>query len=176
MSLKKGAGFLFALAGVLAIRKIEDFRFSDVTAVGDLLTVVNCLSFALFLSLSKKFAQENDRFWMTTYLFLYASIAISLMAIPDYIRFVWPPIEGELLGAMIYSVVGATLMTYFLNVWVLAFVPSSVASLFGYFQPIVAAGVSWFWLSEPPTARTVVAGGLIFFGMLLSVSWSKKPT
>jgi hypothetical protein len=51
-------------------------------------------------------------------------------------------------------------MTYFLNVWVLAFVPSSVASLFGYFQPIVAAGVSWFWLSEPPTARTVVAGGI----------------
>lgn len=46
---KRLAGFICALAGVLSIRKIEEISFNNSTWIGDLLTVLNCLSYSFFL-------------------------------------------------------------------------------------------------------------------------------
>ncbi|NBW99739.1 hypothetical protein EBR03_09225 [bacterium] len=57
---KKGLGFLFALLGVISLRKIEEFKLSDSTVKGDLLTALNCISYALFLTFSKEFVKKYD--------------------------------------------------------------------------------------------------------------------
>lgn len=162
-------GFIFALCGVVTIRHIEDFTLSSETFRGDLLTILNCLSYALFLSYSKPFLEKNDKLWTTAWLFLYGSIGITLLAIPDYLEFQWPVMTSALWFCVVFAIVGTTLMTYFLNFWALAHASSSSVALFIYLQPVIAAAIAWYWLGEEITLRTVVASGLIFFGMMMGL-------
>lgn len=170
LTLKRSIGFLFAFTGVLAIRKVEDFSLSDRTLVGDLLTILNCLSYGLFLSYSKKFLETHDRVWTTTWLFLYGSVGLTALATPDWMSFVWPEITPLLLGAMLFAIIGGTLVTYFLNVWTLAHTKSSSVAIFIYLQPIVASGLAWFWFGEKVTPRTVFASLFIFTGVLMALA------
>ncbi|MFN7684914.1 MAG: DMT family transporter [Oligoflexia bacterium] len=168
-TLSRGLGFLLALAGVLVLRNVEDFTLSNETLKGDFLTVLNCLSYAFFLSYSKPFLEKHDRVWTTTWLFVYGSIGISLLAIPDYLHFTWPEMTPLLWGCAVFAVLGTTLLTYFLNFWALSYAKSSSVALFIYLQPGIASLVAYFWKGEPITLRSFVASLLIFFGMLLGL-------
>jgi len=176
---KKGVGFILALLGVLAIRKIEDIRFSDSTFVGDLLTVFNCVIYACFLSLSKKFLEKYDALWVTAFLFLYGTVGINLLAITSWQTFVPPEMDTHLMGMALFAIVFGTLAPYFLNFWALKHAKASQVALFIYLQPIIAAAVAYFWLGNTITMRVVVSSVLIFSGLLVALSGSyqgKKRT
>jgi drug/metabolite transporter (DMT)-like permease len=171
---KRLIGFVFAFAGVLAIRKVEDISFGNATYIGDLLTILNCFSYALFLSFSKKFLQKYDPIWATTWLFVYGTIGLTILAIPDWMRFQMPVMTPQLTGSAIYAVIGATLMTYFLSFWALRHAKSSQVALFIYLQPIIASFIGWSWMGDVITARTLISSALIFCGLLFAISDSAK--
>jgi drug/metabolite transporter (DMT)-like permease len=166
----KALGFACALGGVLSIRKIEEISFNNSTWIGDLLTVLNCLSYSFFLSFGKKFMETHDRFWTTFWLFAYGSVGITLMATPDWMSFSMPHLDNTLLACMAFAVIGGTLLTYFLNFWALAHARSSSVALFIYMQPIVATLLAWGWMGQAPTLRTAVSTALIFVGMVLGLT------
>lgn len=171
---RRMVGFLSALAGVLVIRKIEDFKLSDKTLIGDLLTILNCLSYGFFLSYSKEFLERYDRFWTTTWLFIYGSVGLTLIAIPDYMSVHWPVMTFELWACAAFAIVGGTILTYFLNNWALAYAQSSHVALFIYIQPVIASATAWLWMGQPVTLRTVISTGLIFLGMILAMGHDQK--
>ncbi|MCM0605582.1 MAG: DMT family transporter [Xanthomonadaceae bacterium] len=168
-SLRRNFGFLIALSGVLAVRKIEDFKFSDATFLGDVLTILNCLCFAIFLTTSKKFMEAHDRLWTTFYLFVFAVFGIGLMSINEWSGFVMPEMTTPLLWSMVFAVIGATIMTYFLNVWTLAHANPTHVALGMYIQPIVAAILASIVFDEKISFRTTVASGMIFIGLFLVI-------
>lgn len=170
LTVRRAIGFVLALGGVLILRKIENFTFSDQTLVGDLLTVLNCFSYGLFLSYSKKFLEKYDRIWTTAWLFIYGSVGLTAIATPGWMAFTPPLFTGELLAAMAFAILGGTLMTYFLNVWTLAHTKSTSVAIFIYLQPIVAIALAYFWKDEPITGRAIFSSALIFVGVLLSLS------
>lgn len=170
----RSLGFLSALAGVLTLRGIHEFTLGSSTLVGDLLILLNCLSYALFLSFSKKFVENQDRVWVTTWLFIYGSVGLTALAWPDWMSFRWPAMSPLLIGCMAFAIVGGTLLTYFLNVWTLARVRSSSVAIFIYLQPVVAAALAWAWFGQDPTPRTMGAMALICMGMLLGL-YSRPP-
>jgi len=169
-TLKKATGFFFALAGVLIVRKVENFSLSDKTLYGDLLTILNALCYGVFLSFSKKFFEKHDALWTTTWLFIYGSVGLTLLAVPDYLHFQPPAMDSKLWAACAFAVVGATLMPYFLNFWALRYAKSSHVALFIYIQPVIASLIAWGWMGEEITVRTILASGLIFFGVVLAMS------
>ncbi len=170
MTARRVFGFISAFAGVLVIRKIEEFSLSDTTLFGDLLTIVNCLSYGLFLSYSKNFLTKYDPVWTTTWLFIYGSIGLTILAIPDWSHFVMPLMTASLWKAVIFAILGATLATYFLNFWALAHAKSTHVAIFIYLQPVVASTFAWMWFQEIITLRTILASLLIFLGLLLSIA------
>lgn len=171
---KRAAGFVISLAGVLSIRKLEDFSLSNKTMIGDLLTILNCACYALFLSVSKKFMERNDRVWSTAWIFLYGSVGLSLLAIPDWSTFHWPILTSQLAAQMTFAIFGGTVLTYFLNMWALAHTHSSSVAIFIYIQPIIASALAWIWLDQPISSRTVISSILIFTGVLLALKPTKK--
>ncbi|MBL7714057.1 MAG: DMT family transporter [Bdellovibrionales bacterium] len=167
-------GFVSAFVGVLIMRRVEEFTLSNTTWIGDLLTILNCLSYAIFLSYGKKFLEKHDPIWTTTWLFFYGSIGLTLLAIPDYSRFHMPVINSQLAWAMVFAIVGATLLTYFLNFWALANAKSSMVALFIYLQPVVASFIAWIWMNETVGARTVLASLFILIGFVMALSPEKR--
>jgi len=164
---QKVTGFFTAFLGVLVIRKFEDFSLSSTTLVGDLLTILNCVSYACFLSFGKNFMSRHDRIWTTAWLFLYGSLGIFLISLPQWMNFAWPIMTPRLEWCMVFAVLGGTLLTYFLNFWALAYAKSTSVAIFIYLQPIVAAALAFFWLGQPITGRTLTSALLIFLGLLL---------
>jgi drug/metabolite transporter (DMT)-like permease len=170
---KKGLGFLFALVGVLSLRKIEEFQLNNSTVVGDLLTSVNCLSYACFLSFSKEFLKKYDRLWTTGWLFFVGAIGFSLFNAQELSQFQWPQFDSPLLYSISFAILGGTLAAYFLNIWALAQAQSSAVALFIYLQPIFTALVAWLWRGEQPSLRSFISTAFIFLGMMLGLQ--NKP-
>jgi drug/metabolite transporter (DMT)-like permease len=168
LTLRRGFGFCLALLGVLVIRKIEDFSLSNQTLIGDSLTVLNCLSYACFLTVGKKFLEKYDSLWATTWLFILGSFALTLFALPSWLDFQLPEFNLKILSCMAFSIFGSTLLAYLLNVWALARVQSSSVALYIYLQPVIASLLAWTVFHEQITLRTVLASLLIFAGMIFT--------
>lgn len=174
LTLKRAIGFILSFGGVLVLRRVEDLTLSNQTLIGDLLTILNCLSYGLFLSYSKSFLERNDRVWTTTWLFIYGSIGLSLIAAPDWLHFQMPQVTLQLAAAMVFAIVGGTLLTYFLNIWTLAHAKSTSVAIFIYLQPVIASTLAWLWFGEVVTARTAFSSLMIFAGVLLALSPASK--
>jgi drug/metabolite transporter (DMT)-like permease len=157
ITVRKIIGFISAFAGVLVLRRVENLSLSDQTMIGDLLTILNCLSYALFLSYGKKFLERYDALWATSWLFIYGSVGLTMLAAPDWINFTMPVVDSHLFAAMLFAILGATLLTYFLNFWALAHARSSHVALFIYIQPVITALLAWLFQNEPITSRTILS-------------------
>jgi drug/metabolite transporter (DMT)-like permease len=170
-------GFLLAFGGVLALRGVENLSLSDATLRGDLLMILNCLSYALFLAYGKPFLSKHDPIWVTTWLFIYGSVGVTLLALPGWMEFTMPPMSGPLWGSAAFAVLGATLLTYFLNFWALRHARSSMVALFIYIQPPITSAIAWFYSGESVTVRTLASSVLIFAGLALGLRRGKPgPT
>jgi drug/metabolite transporter (DMT)-like permease len=165
----RGISFCLALAGILSIRDLSEFRLSSETFVGDLATLANCLMLAIFFTMSRDFLRKNSTYWATAWMFLFGSIVLGLASLPD-LRLPDPStLDQRFYSAASYNIVFATLITYFLNSWTLTKVSPSLVALFFYFQPVIAVLTGWWLLGETPTIRTFLAMGLIFSGLAIGV-------
>lgn len=169
ISAPRVAGFVSAFLGVLVLRRVEAFTLTDETLLGDLLTIVNAFSFALFLAFGKRFLEAHDKVWVTAWMFVFGSLGLGVAAMPDLAGFRMPEVTTGLALAMVFNIVGATILTYFLNSWALAHAQSSQVAIYIYLQPVVASAVAWFWMGEAITPRTVLSSALIFVGLLLAL-------
>lgn len=168
-SLKRGAGFLVSFIGVLIIRGIDDFSLSNETFIGDLLVLIGAMSSGFFIANSRKFLNENNHWWASSWMFLFATCQIGLVAMVEAKPMPIPTMTTELVVSMVFSAIGATLLTYFLSNWALTKVASGNVALFIYLQPIVATIVAWGYLGEVVTAQTILSGILIIVGFLLAI-------
>ena len=165
----RAIGFLIALSGVLILRHIEDFQASMDTMKGDLFTLLNCAALAFFFSISREFMKVNSAFWATAWMFLFGAILIGVFCLITGVPPMTSEMNGSLIGAALYSIIGATILTYFLNSWTLKKVPASSVAVFIYLQPVIAVSYAWFAQDQPPTMRTIVSVMCIFCGVLLGV-------
>lgn len=174
LTLKRTIGFLLALVGVMVIRKVENFSMSDRTLIGDSLTILNCILYGLFLSLSKPFLEKHDPIWITALLFVFGSFFLTLFAMPSWMQFQWPALSDKLLACMLFNIFGGTLLAYFLNLWALRRTKSSSVALYIYLQPVIASLTAWGWLGEQPTLRTILASTFIFLGIAFAMQRTGK--
>ncbi len=166
----RAIGFLFALFGVLALRGIENFNIKSTTVLGDALTLFNCVVYGIFLSYSKKFFEKNDPLWSGAFLFLYGTIGIGLLAIPQWRQVDFSMDFTPMLSRMIFSIGFGTVTAYYLNFWALRHAQASRVALFINLQPIIAGIFSWVWMGEVVTLRMIFASLFIFSGMMIALS------
>lgn len=165
----KALGVGVAFGGVLVLRRIEDFSLTSETLKGDVFTLLNCVSLALFFILSRTFLKKHSTFWVTAWMFLFGAILLTFAAVPDFLTGVSRGPSQSEIWAMLYNVLAATVVTYFLNSWALARVHSSSVALFIYLQPVISILFGWFVIHEEPTIRMLLAVLTIFSGLSLAL-------
>ncbi|MCU0230204.1 MAG: DMT family transporter [Acidobacteria bacterium] len=159
-----------ALSGVmLVIWPFGRTDFSNATLTGDLLTLVNSVSFSLFLVLSRDLLVRTDPLGATAVLLGFGSLGILLVAWPAVLAFDPAPVSARTWVLAAFVVVFATVLTYVLNYWALARVPSSTVALFIYVQPVIAASLSALLFGERPAPHVMGGAALIFAGVYLAL-------
>ncbi len=165
----KASSLAVSLAGVLLVIHPTRAALAMPTSVGDLLTLVNALSYSLFLVLSKRVLSRTDPLDATAALLGSGSIGILAVGWPQLLRFEPSGVSWTTWGLAGFVVVFATVGAYFLNFWALARVDSSVVAIFIYLQPLIAAALSATVLGERPGLHVAAGGALVFLGVYLAL-------
>ncbi len=164
---RQGLGFAAGLAGVLILLEADRFRLDSATLVGDLLNLANAACYGLFVVLSRRVMARNDPLVATAIIFGFGSIGMLIYGGPALMRTDLAAVSGGIVMAMVYAVLGATVVTYFLNMWALKRTRATRVALYIFLQPIIAAALGILVLNEALTLRFAVATALVFVALFL---------
>ena len=85
----------------------------------------------------------------------------------------WSVLDNNVYLAFAFVLIFTTCFTYLLNVFALQYVPSTIAGVYIYLQPLIAAIFAIFIRNEEISIKVVGSSALIFAGLYL-VSIKKK--
>lgn len=167
LSVRKVLGIIVAALGVTVLINPFKGEFSTTTLWGDLMILLNSLSYAFYVAVSKKFVNKYGALKSIAWLFIFGSIInvplgfyfLQQMDLTQVSWFSWLMI----LCLMIFP----TILAYFWNTWALSKVEPSVVVVYVYLQPLIGFFSAVIFLGEHLSIRPVISAILIFIGVFL---------
>jgi drug/metabolite transporter (DMT)-like permease len=167
LSLRKALGFLCGITGVAVLLEADRFTFAAATLHGDLLTVANAASFALFIVIGRRIMERHDPLAATAVVFFFGAVGMGLYGGPALLATDLVALGASTWASMVYVVVGATVVTYFLNLWAIKRAVATRVALYIFLQPVIAATLGVALRDEEITPRFLVATLLVFAALFL---------
>ena len=164
----KVGGLAVSFAGVLLLVVGSGLDLGLHTLVGNLLIVANALSYSLYLVLSRPALSRHDPLTLLAWVFVFGFFEMALVAVPSFTAVDWSAFTPAAWWALVYTLLGATVLTYGLNTWVLRHVSASRVASFVYLQPVFGALFAWLVLDERITVKVLLAGLLILAGVAVA--------
>ncbi len=165
----KVAGIALSLSGVFYLIGRSGISAEGDVVEGDLLTLINALSYSFYLVISKPILGRYSSQVVTALLLGYGSIGIALFGGADLLRTDLSTVPAGVWGWAAFVVLFATVGAYALNSWALKRVESSQVALFIYVQPVIASTLAVLLLGERITIPLLVAAALIFAGVFVAL-------
>ena len=167
-------GTLLAGGGVVYLIDPQNASFSSATTQGDLLVILNSMSYGTYIAVSKKLVTHYGALKSIAWLFLFASIinvpvglwSLSTVDVAQINSSAWLA-----LGAV---VIFPTILAYYWNAWALARVAPSVVAVYIYLQPLIGTLLAIFVLGEAWKPRIFPAMALIFTGVFMVTRRRKR--
>ncbi|HEX8706891.1 MAG TPA: DMT family transporter [Pyrinomonadaceae bacterium] len=169
ISFRKALGITLAAGGVVYLLYPER-NFASDTAYGNLLIVLNSISYGAYIAISKEMLRRYGALTVITWIFIFGSIAT--IPVGGY-ALAGSPLQDAGLGvwlAVLYIILIPTVGAYYLNAWALARVEPSTVAVYIYLQPLIAFALAPLILNEKWNSRTWLASALIFSGVAV-VTW-----
>jgi drug/metabolite transporter (DMT)-like permease len=163
----KVIGILIAAAGVVYLIDLREASFSSQTTIGDLLIVLNSLSFGIYLAISKAVVTRNGAFRAMMWVFVFASVFCVPLGLYSLSTINLGIISVSIWLLILYIAVGATAAPYLLNAWAIARVEPSTVAVFVYLQPLIGFLLAVAFLDERVDLKFAAAALLIFAGVFL---------
>jgi drug/metabolite transporter (DMT)-like permease len=172
---RKALSLVLAVAGVLLVIRPESASFTSASFVGDMITMINSMSYSFFLVISKRTMHRVDPLAATALMFVFGTIPIALFGGSALSRLDFGAVSMGvwLWGAFIILL--PTAGAYVLISWTLARAEASLVALFIYLQPLIAAFLGIVFQGEILTARTMLGGALIFAGVYFALNLPRPP-
>jgi len=164
---RRGIGLAIALSGALLVTGVERFSLQSSYALGNLLILLNCLCYGTYLVLSRDILVRMNAVNVVAWLLIFGAIGVQPLTLGPALAQLRAGGDAGTWLALAWIVLGGTLLAYFLNAWALRRVPASVVGAYTNLQPVLAVLLAVLLLGEAPSARTLLAGALILFGVLL---------
>ncbi|HEV8114420.1 MAG TPA: DMT family transporter [Planctomycetota bacterium] len=160
----RALGVVVALAGAAALRWNDDPDLAGAHALGNLLMVMNTLSYSIYLVVSRPLLKRIPPLALIAWVFV-----LALPFVPFLVRGapLVPDAPARAWWALAFIVVFPTSVAYLLNAWALQRLRASTTAMYVYVQPLITGVVSRYWLGEKLTRGTLVAGSCIFAGIWL---------
>ena len=169
----KIAGILLAAAGVVLLIDPRAASFSSESTIGDLMIIVNSLSYGIYVATSKEVITRNGAFRSMMWVFIFASLVCVPLGLVSLSTINVAEVDFRIWLLVLYIAVGATAAPYLLNAWALARVDPSTVAVFIYLQPLIGFTLAVIFLSEPLDFRFIIATIFVFAGVFLAMRRAK---
>jgi drug/metabolite transporter (DMT)-like permease len=171
-------GIGLASTGAWMLLNAQRFVWASPNFRGVSLLLLNCMSYSLYLVLSRGILKHYRVATFTATVFRYGAILIVLIALPELLRLNWDAVPPAAWACVVAVIVLCTAIPYLLNSWALARTHASHVAFYVFLQPVVTTVLAIGFLHERPTPKTAVAALLIFLGLgvtLLKGHLSARP-
>lgn len=163
----KVGGILLACVGVILLIDPRNASFSSETTIGDILIVLNSLSYGAYVAISKGIVMRNGAFRSIMWIFLFASIVCVPLGVYSMRTVDLSSVEPAIWLCLAYTAIIGTLVPYFLNAWALARVDSTTVAVFVYLQPVIGFMLAVVFLGEHVGLHFIAAASFVFVGLYL---------
>lgn len=172
----KIVGIIVALCGALVLTIYgKSGRAGDNVPLGNLLILLNAISYSIYVILIKKLTEKYHPFTFIKWLFLIGLIILIPFGYTELTEVQWQSFTPYITFSVIFVVVGATFGTYLLNPYALSQLKASTVGIFIYLQPVIAALFALAVGADFIDAIKIGAMVLIFTGVyLVSVKRKQK--
>lgn len=166
MSKINGFGVLLGATGAILLT-LSSGRSVGSSTLGDLFLLINALSYALYLVISKPLLQKYSPLQVITYVFSIGFILLLLFppTWQEFSKVEFSTFPMSVWYKIIYVIVGVTFLTYLLTIFGLKYVSATVSAAYIYTQPIMVilfmllfAAIGW----TQNYSHTITLGRLLY--------------
>jgi drug/metabolite transporter (DMT)-like permease len=159
-------GLLGTALALLGIAVLSNFTLPH---VGDVLVLLNALSYALYCVFAKGPLSRHGSVAVMAWVFGWGALffapfggAVLLREAPT-----WSP---GAIGMVAYIVLVPTILSYGMSAWALRRASPALVTAYVYLQPFFVVVLAWLQLGQALEVRALAAGALIFGGVALVAS------
>ncbi len=167
LTVRKSLGFGAGVLGVLVLLEVDRFQMDSRYLVGDLLTLTNAASYGLFVVIGRKIMNRMDPLIATTVVFFWGAVGMFIYGGGDLVATAFSEIPRSTYLVMAYVVIGATVVTYFLNLWAVKRVAATRVAVYIFLQPLLATTLGVIFRDEVLSPRFGIAAALILVALVL---------
>jgi drug/metabolite transporter (DMT)-like permease len=182
LSFQGYTGIVIGAIGAVLLT-LSSGKLPGASPIGDLYLLINALSYALYLVLSKPLLQKYSPIQVITYVFSIGLILLLLFP-PTWTKLAstnFELIPVEAWYKITYVIIGVTFLTYLLTIFGLKYVSATISSAYIYTQPVMVALFTFLFayigwaedFSRTITGERILYMLLIFTGVYL-VSFRKS--
>jgi drug/metabolite transporter (DMT)-like permease len=161
-------GIALAGAGALLVVGGETFTGSWRSVGGAVMIILNCLSYALYLVISKPVMARLSAKRVVARMFAIGTLFLFPVSAWSLWHQEWHRVSARAWIVLLLSILGPTVLAYLLNAWALRYADSSLVAAYTYVQPALAAVLGAIFLGEPIRVIAIVAAAMIFSGVWLA--------
>lgn len=164
----KLSGLTLAIVGaVMILRYRGNFEVGSDTIAGDLMTLINSASWAVFVVMVKPIMMKYNTVTAMRWLFLFGGIYMLPIGFVDTLHTDWSAFTGHAVFAILFVVVATTFFAYFLNIYGLQELSPNTVSAYIYLQPFLATLFAVLLGEDKLTPTKLLSGILIILGLYL---------
>ncbi len=179
ISLSKIAGISFGIAGALLLLLFnKTFSFGSETIEGDIMILINSMSWAFYIILVKPLIKKYNTFTIVKWTFLFGFLYVLPFGFGELKQIDWATMPSNVWRDILFVVVATTFFAYVLNTYALRALSPSVVSIYIYLQPFLATLIAiYYYHNDELDSRKVISGVLIIIGVyLVSRPFKKNET
>ncbi|MFN2432944.1 MAG: DMT family transporter [Gemmatimonadota bacterium] len=161
------AGLTLSLVGALVLIGPGGVDLGPRYALGNAMILLNALSYAAYLVLSKDMLRRYPPLTVTAWVFLFGVVGVLPVGLPALLGVDLIALSTRTWLLVVFIVLVPTAAAYGLSLWALQRADSSVVAMYVYVQPLVTALIAPGVLGERIGWEAVVAAVAIFGGVAL---------
>lgn len=167
-SIQKAGGLLLGLTGatLLIVSGTRSGTGSNVLW-GDLLVLLNALSYALYFILVKPLMLKYNNVMIIRMVFTIGTLVILPFGWQEFQQIPWASYSGRDFIYLFMIVICGTFLAYLFNIYGIRTLGASIAGSYIYIQPFLAALIAMLMLNERLSLFEIFAGCLIIAGVLV---------
>ena len=169
-SILKGIGLALGIGGslTLLLSNGKSFQINNETALGDMFTLINACSWAVFVVMAKPYMQLYKTVTVMKWIFLFGLFLVFPFSLSDLQKVDFSIFTSQAWFALFFVIVGTTFLAYLLNVFALKTLSPSTVSAYIYLQPFLAIIFALLMKKDEISFLKFFSGSLIITGVYLT--------
>lgn len=174
LNVRQWAGVLLSIAGVILLAGFDDNpTYTDSSLLGNGLVILAALSASLYMIVARHLSADLSAVELTFYQVFYGMLLLLPVFLFRMSTVPWQQINAPAIGALVFLILGATLVAFLAYNFALTRIDASKAAVFLNGVPLASIFVAWILLGER-LGLLQIAGGLIVISGVTLTNWRAR--